>query len=156
MDDDSQRGDTACGVSRTYLIREPFNQGKGCSEECTLGNAGMWPEPKVLTLVDKVLYSMAQPTFPMAALASPLISRKFQPKRTSGCSLCLLWVSCLCLPPTRPPARLTLSLHPKPPFPSRPSSNVTPPQASPSDSSMGDLLPSSCPLSPSLANVRSF
>lgn len=44
LDDDSQRGDTACGFSRTYLIREPFNvehQGKGCSEECNLGNAGM-------------------------------------------------------------------------------------------------------------------
>lgn len=44
VDDDSQRGDTACGVSRTYLIREPFtleHQGKAYSEECTLGNAGV-------------------------------------------------------------------------------------------------------------------
>ena len=91
-------------------------KGRGVLKNALWGMLACWLEPKLLTWVDKVLYSMAKPTFPMAGLASLQRSRKFQAKRTSGCSLCLLWFSCLCLPPTHPPARLTLSFPPKPTF----------------------------------------
>ena len=91
-------------------------KGRGVLKNALREMPARWLEPKLLTLALEVLYGTAEPTFATAALPIPVASRKFQPKRTPGRSLCLLLLSCLCLPPTHPPARLTLSLHPKPLF----------------------------------------
>lgn len=115
---ESQRGDTVYGVSRTHLIVDASlveHHGKGHSQERTWEMLVCWPEPDLLALATRSITGWVAWAFLTAVLASPLTSRKFQPKRTSRCSPCLLRRSCLCLPPTQPPARFALSVQPKPP-----------------------------------------